>query len=234
MSQQEENPDKTVAWRDAVVRPENHLWYWVALLVAVALLAIEVLWPMQIVPLSQEGGLLETISAAALFTAGIVALVRYPGLKRLYLGVVCFLLAERELEADVYAPDSLPFAILNGLDWALDLTAVRVVLLLVVLYGLVLHGVPTAWKAIKARAPFLIVFVLAGLMAVIAQVLEEISGAYGASLSVTAMTRLFVLEETLEMFFSIGLLASVLIGWPKRQTEESLNDTPLPTGRNTR
>ena len=32
------------------------------------------------------------------------------------------------------------------------------------------------------------------------------------------------LEETLEMYFSIGILAAVLIGWPKIRSEEIQND----------
>ena len=33
-----------------------------------------------------------------------------------------------------------------------------------------------------------------------------------------------VMEETLEMYFSIGILAAVLIGWPKPKSEEKQND----------
>jgi len=197
----------------------------------VILCAISV-WPMQAAVFNQEGGLIETGSAAALLVAAIAALVRYRGISRLYIGVVLLLLAERELEADVYAVDSWPYFVLNGLDGLLDMTIVRVVLAVIVLGGLIWHGVPSGWRAFKERAPFLLVFFLAGMAAVIAQVLEEISSAMKDEMSVVMMTRLFVLEETLEMFFSIGILAAVLIGWPKSKTEETLNEQqPKPDPR---
>ena len=195
-----------------------------AIVGVVLVLAAVVVWPLQAFGLNQEGGPIETISAAALFTAGIAALYRFPGVTRLYIGLVCLLLAERELEADIYATDSLPYWILNGLDTVLDMTLVRVVLAVLVLGGLVWHGVPSAWRAFRQRAPFLLVFFLAGMSAFVAQVLEELSGAFSAELSQIMMMRLFVLEETLEMFFSIGILAAVLIGWPKSKTEETPDD----------
>lgn len=194
-------------------------------LVAVILGAIAI-WPVQAAAFNQEGGLIETISAAGLFAAGLAALVRYRGLSRLYIGLVCLLLAERELEADIYPQDSLPFLLLDGLDALLDLTLVRVVLAVVILGGIIWHGVPNAWRALKLQAPFVTVFVLAGLAAVVAQVLEEVTGLYHANLSEKMVTRLFALEETLEMLFSIGILAAVLIGWPKSQIKETSHDRP--------
>ena len=79
--------------------------------------------------------------------------------------------------------------------------------------------------AARQRAPFLFVFVLAGIAAVLAQLLEEVSDLFEADLSTLVAARLFVLEETLEMYFSIGILAAVLIGWPKSKTEEMANDS---------
>lgn len=196
----------------------------VALIAAVLVLAAVSIWPMQALPFNHEGGLFETISAAALFSAGIAALWRFPGVSRLYIGLVCLLLAERELESDIYAVDSIPFALLNGLDALLDMTVVRIGLAVVVLGGLAWHGAPNAWRALKQRAPFLMVFVLAGCAAVVAQLLEESSGMFSADLSATMLVRLFVLEETLEMFFSIGILAAVLIGWPKSDREETSHE----------
>ncbi|WP_377186421.1 hypothetical protein [Ruegeria meonggei] len=195
-----------------------------ALVVAVLVLIAIAIWPMQASVFNQEGGPFETISAAALFVAGLASLYRFSGIKRLYIGLVCLLLAERELEADVYAVDSLPYFVLHGLDVLLDMTIVRVVLAVLVLGGLFWHGVPNAWRALKQRAPFLLIFFLAGMCAVVAQSLEEISSAFNAEMSEVFVTRLFVLEETLEMFFSIGILAAVLIGWPKSSTEENVND----------
>ncbi|WP_170764167.1 hypothetical protein [Ruegeria lacuscaerulensis] len=196
-----------------------------AVLVTAALILTAVtIWPIQASALNQEGGPFETISAAALLAAGLAALYRFPGATRLYIGLVCLLLAERELEADIYAVGSIPFWVLNGLDTLLDMTIVRVVLAVVVVGGVVWHGMPNAWRALKQRAPFLFVFVLAGMFAVIAQLLEEVSGMFSADLSQVMMVRLFVLEETLEMFFSIGILAAVLIGWPKSRTEENYHD----------
>ena len=95
---------------------------------------------------------------------------------------------------------------------------------MIVLGGVVWHGIPNAWRALKARAPFLLVFLLAGMAAVVAQGLEEISSAMGAEMSQVMAIRLFALEETLEMFFSIGILAAVLIGWPKTKTDETIDE----------
>ncbi|WP_170465304.1 hypothetical protein [Ruegeria arenilitoris] len=202
----------------------DRIVYAIVLTIASLVLAAVSIWPVQALALNQEGGLFETISAAALFVAGLAALWRYPGLSRLYIGLVCLLLAERELEADIYPVDSLPYWVLNGLDTALDMTLVRIALVAIVIGGVVWHGVPNAWHAVKQRAPFFAVFVLAGVLAVVAQVLEEVSGKYSADLSALMRVRFFVLEETLEMFFSIGILASVLIGWPKSDSEETLYD----------
>lgn len=197
------------------------------LLIAILILAAVSIWPVQALDLNEEGGLFETISAAALFASGLAALWRYPGITRLYIALVCLLLAERELEAEIYPVDSLPYWVLNGLDSVLDMTSVRIVLAVIVIGGALWHGAPTAWQAVKRPAPFFVIFVLAGLLAVTAQLLEEVSGIYQADLSTLMTVRLFVLEETLEMFFSIGILVSVLIGWPKSDAEETLNDLDL-------
>ncbi|WP_170329432.1 hypothetical protein [Ruegeria arenilitoris] len=195
-----------------------------AIVLGIVILCAISLWPMQAAEFNQEGGLIETGSAAALLAAGLVALYRYRGISRLYIGVVLLLLAERELEADIYAVDSTPYFILNGLDGLLDMTVVRVVLAVIVLGGLVWHGIPNGCRAFKERAPFLLVFFLAGMCAVIAQGLEEVSSAIGAEMTAVMATRLFVLEETLEMFFSVGILAAVLIGWPKAKADETIHE----------
>ena len=200
------------------------LTIWFAVLSGVVLLGAVGIWPEQALVFNQEGGLFETLSAACLFAAGVAALWRYPGVTRLYIGLTFLLLAERELEESVYPEGSLPFLILDGLDAVLDVTLVRVVLACVVLGGVIWHGIPTGWRAVKQRASFLIVFIAAGCLAVIAQVLEEFTGLHGEALSSVMKTRLFVMEETLEMFFSIGILASVLIGWPKSNSDETSYD----------
>lgn len=206
-------------------------WRTLAVVVVIAVvslvLAAVAIWPQQALALNHEGGLFETISAAALMSAGMAALWRYRGVSRLYIGLVCLLLAERELEADIYPAETIMYGMLSGLDTLLDMTIVRAALALVVIGGLVWHGLPNAWRALKLRAPFLLIFVVSGLVAVVAQLLEEVSGMPGVNLSETMAVRLFVLEETLEMFFSIGILAAVLIGWPKSETEETSNAPQL-------
>lgn len=193
----------------------------------VLLLGAFVIWPERAAFFNQEGGLFETISAACLFAAGVAALWRYPGLTRLYIGLTYLLLAERELEESVYLEGSLPFLILVGLDAMLDMTMIRVVLACVILGGVIWHGIPTGWRAFKQRVPFMIVFIAAGCLAVIAQLLEEFTGLHSDALSSVMKTRLFVMEETLEMFFSIGILASVLIGWPKSKSDETSHDKDI-------
>ena len=227
MSYKDEIQAGTAFPAEQVVVGPDRAAYVSVLLIAILILAAVSIWPVQALALNEEGGLFETISAAALFAAGLAALWRYPGITRLYIALVCLLLAERELEAEIYPVDSLPYWVLNGLDSVLDMTSVRIVLAVIVIGGALWHGVPTAWQAVKRRAPFFVIFVLAGLLAVTAQLLEEVSGIYQADLSTLMTVRFFVLEETLEMFFSIGILASVLIGWPKSDAEETLNDLDL-------
>ncbi len=202
----------------------NRNVFFVVLVSAVSFLCVVVIWHQPAATFIQEGGLIETISASALLAAGLVALVRFRGVSRLYIAVVCLLLAERELEAEVYTEGSAPFVVLNWVDLLLDVTAVRIVLAAIVIGGLLWHGIPNGIKALKIRAPFLMIFFLAGSVAVLAQLLEEISGLFDEYLSVAMVTRLFVMEETLEMYFSIGILAAVLIGWPKPKSEEKQND----------
>ena len=225
MSQEDKITSEATLWPAAKpLRTEIQRIWGVSALLGLLLCAVAI-WPVQAEAFNQEGGLIETVSAIALFTAGLAALVRFPGIRRLYIGVVCLLLAERELESDIYEKGSLPFQILDGFDGLLDMTVVRIVLAIIVVGGLIWHGVPNGWRAVKVRAPFLVVFVLAGIAAVTAQGLEAISSAYSADMSVDMIARLFVMEETLEMFFSIGILASVLMGWPKTRIEETSNDT---------
>ena len=202
----------------------NRNVFFVVLVSAVSFLFVVLIWPEAAAAFIQEGGLIETISATALLVSGLVALTRFRGISRLYIGLVCLLLAERELEAEVYTEGSAPFVVLNWVDLLLDVTAVRIVLAAIVIGGLLWHGIPNGIKALKIRAPFLMIFFLAGSVAVLAQLLEEISGLFDEYLSVAMATRLFVMEETLEMYFSIGILAAVLIGWPKPKSEEKQND----------
>ncbi len=202
----------------------NRNVFFVVLVSAVSFLFVVMIWPEAAAAFIQEGGLIETISATALLVSGLVALARYRGVSRLYIAVVCLLLAERELEAEVYTEGSAPFVVLNWVDLLLDVTAVRIALAAIVIGGLLWHGIPNGIKALKIRAPFLMIFFLAGSVAVLAQLLEEISGLFDEYLSVAMATRLFVMEETLEMYFSIGILAAVLIGWPKPKSEEKQND----------
>ncbi|WP_282119950.1 hypothetical protein [Ruegeria atlantica] len=227
MSYKDEIQAGTAFPAEQVVVGPDRAAYVSVLLIAILILVAVSIWPVQALALNEEGGLFETISAAALFASGLAALWRYPGITRLYIALVCLLLAERELEAEIYPVDSLPYWVFNGLDSVLDMTSVRIVLAVIVIGGALWHGAPTAWRAAKRRAPFFVIFVLAGLLAVTAQLLEEVSGIYQADLSTLMTVRLFVLEETLEMFFSIGILASVLIGWPKSDAEETLNDLDL-------
>ncbi len=222
------NEDKTFA--DAhIANPSirfgaNQVVIFATLVSAVSFLCVVMVWPQAAAAFNQEGGLIETTSATALLVSGLVALVRYRGISRLYIALVCLLLAERELEAEVYTEGSAPFVVLSWIDLVLDVTAIRIVLAAIVIGGLLWHGVPNGIKALKIRAAFLMVFVLAGSVAVLAQLLEEISGLFGGYITVAMATRLFVMEETLEMYFSIGILAAVLIGWPKPKSEEKQND----------
>ncbi|WP_299752665.1 hypothetical protein [uncultured Tateyamaria sp.] len=194
-----------------------------ALGLAALALTMATLWPLQASAVSHEGGPIETISAAALFAAGVTALYRFPGLNRMYIGLVYLLLAERELDAGIYPMGSKFYWVLSSIDTLLDITVLRVVLAVLIIGGFSLHGIPNALRALKLRAPFLLVFVLAGLLACVAQVLEEVSSVHAADLSHVMIVRLLVWEEILEMFFSIGMLAAVLIGWPKACSHEAQN-----------
>lgn len=56
----------------------------------------------------------------------------------------------------------------------------------------------------------------------------------GGVLPVIIEMRFFVMEEMPEMFFSVGILTSVLIGWPKLQFEENTDDQDIRSGENAR
>ncbi|WP_171125468.1 MULTISPECIES: hypothetical protein [unclassified Ruegeria] len=232
MSYKDEFQAESVFPSEKMLFGAKRIAFWGAIALGAVILLVGIIWPVPTSTLNQEGGLIETVSAMGLFAAGLAAFYRFPGLSRMYIGLVCLLLAERELESDIYPVGSLPFEILNGLDAVLDITAVRVVLGLIVLFGLIRHGIPNGWRALRGRASFMVMFVVAGLFAVLAQGLEEVSYMFRHDFSGVMMVRFFVLEETLEMFFSIGILAAVLIGWPKAEIEETLNDRePQPDPR---
>ncbi len=196
-----------------------------ALGLATFALTMAMLFPLRASAVSHEGGPIETVSAAALFAAGVAALYRFPGLNRMYIGLVCLLLAERELDAGIYPIGSTRYWVLSNFDTLLDMAVLQVALAVLVMGGFARHGMPNTLWALKLRAPFLQVFVFAGLSACIAQVVEEVSGVYAADLSDVVMVRLFVLEEMLEMLFAVGVLIAVLIGWPKTHFQRRLNGT---------
>ncbi len=188
---------------------------------------VGILWPTWAITHVNEGGIVEIASAVMLFGAAVAALVTLKGLPRVYISLGCFLLAEREIDTEIFATDSSIAAVFNAIDNMLDPTWVRVVLGLVLLFGVVWHGMPTIWKARKARAPFLTVFALAVLAVVVAQVVDQVARPKYTDFSQLTLMRLFVVEETLELLFSIGIFASVLIGWRKHQQHETMPDAPF-------
>ena len=205
--------------------PSNGFGFAVATLSVFCCLSAIAIWPRQAAVFNQEGGPIETLSAGCLLLAGLVALVKFQGFKRLYIGLICLLLSERELEAEIYLDGTLFHSVLSGLDDVLDIALVRVALLVTICAGLLLHGTPVALLAMKQRTPSFFVFLGAGMCALVAQILEEISSAFDDVMHPLMVMRLFVLEETLEMFFAAGILAAVLIGWPKSKSEGVSNGT---------
>lgn len=186
-----------------------------------------VLWPTWAIAHVDEGGIVEVTSALMLFLASVAALLTLKGLPRIYISLGCFLLAEREIDTGIFAADSPLIAVLDALDGMLEPTWIRILLGGILIFGTVWHGIPTLWKAWKARAPFLTVFAVAVLAVVVAQFVDEIARPKHTDFSKLTLMRLYVVEETLEMLFSIGIFASILIGWRKSNLQERLHDTPF-------
>lgn len=198
-----------------------------ALLATLLFCAAGVLWPSWAISHVDEGGFVEVTSAVMLFLAALAALLTLKGLPRIYISLGCFLLAEREIDTDIFVADNPLVAVFVTLDSMLEPTWVRLLLGGILIFGTVWHGIPTLWKAWKARAPFLSVFALAVLAVVVAQFVDEIARPKHTDFSKVTLMRLYVVEETLEMLFSIGIFASVLIGWRKSSLQERLHDTPF-------
>ncbi len=186
-----------------------------------------VFWPKWAIVHVDEGGIVEITSAVMLFAAAVAALVTLKGLPRIYISLGCFLLAEREIDTEIFAANSQFVGFFVTLDSMLEPTLVRILLGGILIFGVVWHGIPTLWKAWKAKAPFLSVLALAILAVVVAQVVDEIARPKHTDFSKLALMRFYVVEETLEMLFSIGIFASVLIGWRKSNLQESPHDTPF-------
>ncbi len=197
-----------------------------ALLATLLFCVAGLFWPKWAIVHVDEGGIVEIVSAVMLFAASVAALATLKGLPRLYISLGCFLLAEREIDTEIFAADSQLVGFFNGLDSMLEPGWVRLVLGSILIFGVVRHGLPTLWKAWKAKAPFLSVFALAVFAVVVAQVVDEIARPKHTDFTKITLMRLYVVEETLEMLFSIGIFASVLIGWRKSQVQETPHDTP--------
>lgn len=177
------------------------------------ILAIPVIFVQKFQPAVQEGGPVETLSAALLFASGLLVLIPCHRLKALYLPLTCFLLSERELDARSYHETNPLHAFLNGLDVTLDMTAVRAVLLALLLWGVMSHGLPALRRIWVRDRGFLRLMVVTGVIVFVSQIPEELSGALQPGLSDITVARFLVVEEILELFFAVGILGLVLLGW---------------------
>lgn len=195
------------------------------------LVGLCVLFPQRISPYAQEGGAIETVAALGLICAGIAACGAFKGFARIYIALGCLLLAERELDSDTFSENSLIHRLLDSIDALLDHTILQACLLLILLGGVAWHGFSAAWGAWKRRSEAFRLFLAAGTVAIVAQGFEELAEFYSAAQDQENFMRLFIVEEMLEMMFSVGLLVSILMGWRETKGSENTYDTAIePAG----
>jgi len=205
------------------------LWAWA--LVSLVLVGLCILFPNRIDPHAQEGGVIETVAALTLICAGIAAFAGFKGFARLYIPLGCFLLAERELDSDTFDENGLIHGLLTMIDAFLDQTAVQLCMLLILLGGVAWHGGAAAWQAWKRRSVAFRLFLVAGSMAAVAQGFEELVELRSAGLARAYYVRLFIVEEMLEMLFSVGLLIAVLMVLRETNRRSSAHDTAAEPAR---
>ncbi|MEM1236109.1 MAG: hypothetical protein AAGI10_03995 [Pseudomonadota bacterium] len=182
-----------------------------ALLVATVLSGGPRLWP-------TEDGAFEWISFLSLLCIPVVFFAIFPAdtwLKASSIPVYGLLLAMREGETDWWIIDERLLGAEFYAEQGLSLTAIAggaiVLLLALATVTLLWKGVPALFRALIDRRAWAILLVVGGVVAVVAQSLEEVEP-LAAELSSTLGVLTIVAEEVLEMVFCLCLLEAVLRG----------------------
>lgn len=172
-----------------------------------------------------EGGVVETLSAVLLFAAAVLLPARMSG--AVYLSIILALLAEREFDGALLS-DGNPLRI--GQEWLethllhnrLFVAALGVWLL----WALARKGWPMFRDALRAQRPEPFLLLLAVGFAALGQIAGEGAKHFAALLSETAYVQLMIVEELAELYFSVGIFAALLVGWPQRQIAGRRNERP--------
>ncbi len=166
-----------------------------------------------------EGGNVENLSALLLLSSALALVLHYPAGTHLHLGVIAFLLAEREFDTG-FLRDGHGVRLV--LDW-IEATLLHNLLFAAAL-GLWLvielwrKSLPALRAALRADAMIPMVLLIGIGFAVLGQIAGESAKFLSAQLSETAYVQLMIIEELSELYFSIGIFAAVLVGWSKPKT----------------
>lgn len=180
-----------------------------------------------------EGGAVETLSAVLLAVAALALPFRLP--RAFHLSVILALLAEREFDGALLAPGN-PLRLAQ--EWTeahlLHNRVFVIALALWLLWALARNSGPRYWNALRAGRPEPAVLAVAVGFAVLGQIAGEGAKHFGHLLSETAHLRFMIVEEMAELYFSVGIIAALLVGWPQRQTAGHADESPDKTAHGPR
>lgn len=160
--------------------------------------------------LSSEAAWVEMSSAILLATIGILILFLRPLKAWAHLSLLAFVLAEREMEAEVLQEGVLRSAI----EWVdkvfLHNKIVMAILLLWLIYGLVRYTLPMLRQNFRAQKNVLALIFIGVLFASTGQLIDK--GFLAEETTMFAGTTLSAWEELFELYFSIFLFFATLLG----------------------
>lgn len=162
----------------------------------------------------QEGGSVENISAALLLAAAVLLVLLYPLSSHLHLAVIALLLMEREVDASLL-PLGHPLRVAQ--DWIESALLHNPLFVAALGVWLVYAGVRHGWPALRgawrhgSAVPGILAMAVG--FAACGQIAGEWAKHTAEALSETAYLQLMIVEELSELYFSVGILAAVLVGW---------------------
>jgi len=166
-----------------------------------------------------EGGSVENLSALLLLTSALALVLHYPTGTHLHLGVIGFLLAEREFDTG-FLRDGHGVRLV--LDW-IEATLLHNLLFAATLglwlaIELLRKSLPSLRAGLRSGTVVPVVLLIGVGFAVLGQMAGESAKFLAAQLSETAYVQLMIIEELSELYFSIGIFVAVLVGWSKPKT----------------
>lgn len=168
------------------------------------------IFPTAMVGYFNEGGVVEVLCAIMLALCAVLILFKRPVLAQLHLSLLCFLLAEREFEADLLAPQAW---LRRANEWleahVLHQTLPVVILGCVLLCGAIIYSLPQV-RALSLKSSSLAQLLLAGVgFAVTGQVAGESLKFLEEGLTPITAARLWITEELAEFFFALAVFCAV-------------------------